>query len=288
METKMSLQDKIKTVSLTKTDRKIADYILDHQDTIGLETVTQLALNIGVSDTSIIRLLRTLGYAGYADFKRKMASQMVRQYRETRENMTPGEKYLRTSDVLTKDDVVSEVMNKALENIKNTFASTDPQLLQAVADCIMRCRRKYIIGFRGASSCSNYMARKMVLLLPNVIGCDRAESAAIEQIVDITPNDCILLYTFPRYSKINFVIMEMAKSKGAKVILITDRITTPLAAKADFVLRASVEGAGITVSYVVPMCLSEAILLLISKNMKKVDKKRLEFLDKFISEHELY
>ena len=52
------LETKIRQLSLTQTDRTIAEYILDNLDTIGLQTSTTLAQNMGVSDTSVIRFIQ--------------------------------------------------------------------------------------------------------------------------------------------------------------------------------------------------------------------------------------
>jgi DNA-binding MurR/RpiR family transcriptional regulator len=106
--------------------------------------------------------------------------------------------------------------------------------------------------------------------------------------VDITAGDCVLLYSFPRYSEINYSILELAKEHGAKVIVITDKITSPLAAYADYLLTASINGLGFTNSYVVPMCLSEAILLLVSKHGGKNKNKRATKIDEYLNKHALY
>ena len=63
-----TLEEKIQKTVLTKTDRKIADYLLDHKDTISFKTVSEVASQIGTSDTSVIRFLRSLGYAGFSEF----------------------------------------------------------------------------------------------------------------------------------------------------------------------------------------------------------------------------
>ena len=65
-----NLISKIQSMNLTKTEKVIADYILDNINNIGLSTVTDISLKLGVSDTSIIRFIRLLGFAGFADFKR--------------------------------------------------------------------------------------------------------------------------------------------------------------------------------------------------------------------------
>ena len=67
-----NLISKIQSMNLTKTEKVIADYILDNINNIGLSTVTDISLKLGVSDTSIIRFIRLLGFAGFADFKNTM------------------------------------------------------------------------------------------------------------------------------------------------------------------------------------------------------------------------
>lgn len=284
----IDIEKRIIEIPLTKTDKVIADYIVEHQDTVGLTTVANMARDIGVSDTSIIRLLRNIGYEGFADFKRDMADRMVQAYKENRDNLSVGEKYLKNRDALNKNDIITEVVEKTITNIRDTFETTDPELLKTAAECLMKAKHRYIVGFRGASSCANYMARKMALLIPRVDAFDRAESIALEHIVDITKEDCLLMYSFPRYSEINTTILKKAKENGAKTILITDKITSPLAVDADYVLTAAVQGAGITVSYVVPLCISEALLLYISKNLSPKDKKRLSELDDLVSRTRQY
>ena len=43
-----TLEDRIQNILLTKTDKKIAEYILEHKDTMGIETVTMMAKNIAL------------------------------------------------------------------------------------------------------------------------------------------------------------------------------------------------------------------------------------------------
>ena len=283
-----TLEDRIQNILLTKTDKKIAEYILEHKDTMGIETVTMMAKNIGTSDTSIIRFLRNLGYKGFSDFKKKMADRMIRQYKESRENMSPGEKYVMSSGLLQSNNVITDVIEKTVDNIHTTFRDLNPAVLQKVADVLIKSERKFIIGFRSSASCSVYMSRKMVNCLPNVFLLDKADSYVLEQLVDLTKNDSVLLYSFSRYSKITYTIIEMAKEVGATVILITDKVTGPLAHMADIVISSKVGGVGVTNSYIVPLCISEILILLISKKMKPKDKGRVKRLDSFITREEMY
>ena len=46
------LKQKIQKLELTKTEKTVADYILDNMDSIPFLTVTDMAQQSGVSDTS--------------------------------------------------------------------------------------------------------------------------------------------------------------------------------------------------------------------------------------------
>ncbi len=283
-----SIEKRIQSTMLTKTDKKIVDYILEHIDTMGVETVTMMAEALHTSDTSIIRLLRKLGYSGFTEFKRQMADRMVRQYRESVENLSTGEKYLKSSHLLKKGNEIADVMEKAIANIQTTFMNLDADDAVEIANCLVKSKRKYIAGFRSTASCSIYMYRKLISFLPNVVSLQYAESEAIEQLTDITKEDCLIMYSFSRYSEITFTLLDMAKEAGAKVILITDKISSPLANKADYVISCAITGAGVTNSYVVPMCISEILVLLVSKKIKAADKKRINKLKEEICINKLY
>ena len=96
------------------------------------------------------------------------------------------------------------------------------------------------------------------------------------------------MYSFPMYSEVNSSLLEIAQERNAKSILITDRVTAPLASKASVVLPASIDGLGITNSYIAPMCLSEIILFTVSGEVDIGNSERAEQIDYYLERHKLY
>lgn len=281
---------KIRTMTLTRTDANIAEYILDHINTIGLQTSTDLAEAIGVSDTSIIRFIRKLGFKGYADFRNEMTNRIAEQYSQSQQaaSLLPGEKYNRTKDLLKKDSLLRDVSNYILDNLEKSFSHLDNETVDQVVNILLNSKRKFIAGFRGTASCAHYMSNRLVLLLPNIISILHADSSAIETLVDIEADDCLFLYSFMRYSEINYKLMDIANKKGAKIILMTDSYTSPLAGKADIVLVSKVTGLGFTNSYVAPLSISELILLAISNCSDSQCAERLGMMDNIIQQGRYY
>ena len=282
------LVHKIQSMTLTRTDAEIAEYILAHLSTIGFQTSTTMAEEIGVSDTSVIRFIRKLGFKGYADFRSEMNARTARQIDRAQPDLNPGEKYLRTLEHLGSDSLISDVSQYTLNNLRKSYAQLDQGTVEQVVDILLRSDRKYIAGFRGTACCAQYMASKLLFLAPHVVPILHADASAVENLLDITDRDCLFLYSFPRYSEIARPLLEIARESGAKVILMTDRRTSPLANKADVVLTAQVDGLGFTNSYVAPLSLSEVILLSVSGRSDVTDSKRFNRSDSVMEREKLY
>lgn len=279
---------KIQSMTLTRTDAEIAEYILAHLSTIGFQTSTTMAEEIGVSDTSVIRFIRKLGFKGYADFRSEMNAQTARQIDRAQPDLTPGEKYLRTLEHLGSGSLISDVSQYTLNNLQKSYAQLDQGTVEQIVDILLSSDRKYIAGFRGTACCAQYMASKLLFLTPHVVPILHADATAVENLLDITERDCLFLYSFPRYSEIARPLMEIARESGAKVILMTDRRTSPLANKADVVVTAQVDGLGFTNSYVAPLSLSEVILLSVSGRRDVTDSKRFNRIDSVMEREKLY
>ena len=275
-------------MTLTRTDRVIAEYLLDNLGTIGLQTSISLAQTVGVSDTSVIRFVRKLGFRGYADFRAEMNERMARQYDRLQMDMSPGEKYAKSRENLKQDSLLRDVGSYTLDNLRQSYARLDNATVDQIVDIILSSRKKYIQAFRGAACCAQYMASKLVLLTTEVVLLTQADATAAERLMDITEEDCLIVYSFPRYSKLNFKLMDLARQRGAKIVLFTDQVISPLANKADVVVTACVKGLGFTNSYVAPLSLSEVILLAISGRKDAGCEKRMAQIDAIMLEEQLY
>ena len=282
------LVKKIQSMSLTRTDAEIADYMLEHFNTIGFQTSTTLAESIGVSDTSVIRFIRKLGFKGYSDFRNEMNARAARQIGQSENGLSPGQKYVRSLEQLNPSHLIHDVSQYTVNNLQRSYSQLDQATVDQVVDILVNSDRKYIAGFRGTACCAQYMASKLLFLTPHVVPILHADATAVESVLDITEKDCLFLYSFPRYSEINRILMDIARESGAKIILMTDRRTCPLANKADVVVVAQVGGLGFTNSYVAPLSLSEVILLAVSGRQDVTRSERFNRIDEVIEREKLY
>ncbi len=75
----MNIKSKMKT--LTGSEKKVANYILNNYMYILDYTVTELAEKAGISDATVVRFCRSVGYKGYQDLKISLAQDMMSPYK---------------------------------------------------------------------------------------------------------------------------------------------------------------------------------------------------------------
>src|SRR5690625_941493 len=64
---------------MSKSQHKIADYILENPHSIPFITGAKLAELTGVSEATVVRFATFLGFSGYNDLQKKLATTMEKQ-----------------------------------------------------------------------------------------------------------------------------------------------------------------------------------------------------------------
>ena len=83
---------------LRRSEKQAADYILNHMKEMPELSIDRLAQYAGVSQPTVLRMLKALGFAGYKDFRYQIVAQ--RMLEETLKNF-PGKTYRKTVETLT-------------------------------------------------------------------------------------------------------------------------------------------------------------------------------------------
>lgn len=71
----VNIQSKMKV--LTGSEKKVAEYVLKNYMRVLDFTVTELAEKAGVSDATVVRFCRSVGYKGYQDMKINLAQDAI-------------------------------------------------------------------------------------------------------------------------------------------------------------------------------------------------------------------
>ena len=236
---------------LTKTEQKIADYIMDQGSDIAFKTLEELANDINVSTTSIIRFARTLEYEGYTQMQQNVQKSLMKK-------VSLPERYEQNYSLLKKDDLLNDLMDAEIEGLKKSAASLDEGSLYKAVEAIGQAETGYILGARTTFGLAHYMTANLSQIRKHVHLVSGTGGMYPEEIVGVKKGDVCLAYMFPRYQKMMSNLLSWLKSKEVLVIVITSEPYDAIRHLGDIFLCCSLQ-AGIMMkdSMVSPMFISD-------------------------------
>ncbi len=259
------LAEKIKSVKLTKTQRKIAEFFVRNQDRIGTLSSMDVAKEIGVSDASIIRFSRAIGYDGFADLKEHIYDSLVKSANHP---VTLTERLSQNKEKYGGSDSAVKFLELTQQNIASVFMNNQTEDFEEVVKMIVNGRRRYIIGLRGCKGIALQFGRLLSFMAEGVHTITDGECTSINMIQDARKEDVLIMFVYSRFYIIDEQYLMMAKNRGAKICLITNDITGPLNAYADKILVVDTANLSFFHSTIALDMAAEFLLNLISDRME--------------------
>ena len=209
---------------LTATERKVADYVLANPEQVKFMSITQLADECGTADATISRFCRSLKLKGFNAFKIELARHTTAAPRN------------QPHDADTLLGRSREVGRLATDAIAQTLDLVEPEKIEQAVELIEKASRVICIGSGG----SVIMATTFAHLFSNVTGKFQAISDSHMQmsaVATMGKDDIIFLFSYSGATNAGLQLLELAKSRGVRTILITRFSKSPAASLADVVLR---------------------------------------------------
>ena len=276
------LRETIHNANLTKTQKVIAKFILDNSADACFMTSTEIALKLGVSESSVISFSRSLGYSGFMDFQKALRKDYQGKVLSISSNITvPSQRIAKRAKLENSSDYINRHFKNAVKNLENVFAQNSIQTFEEAADIIISSKRKYIAASRGNTCLSDYFLLYLKQMVPHVVMTNTNSISPVDHMCNISKEDCLIIFSFPRYSSMDKITAEMAHDAGASIIVITDKPSALLSQYATVLLTVSVDSNAFFNSLVGPQFVAEALLETISHKVKGIEK-RLKKIDQYL------
>lgn len=272
MEHRYELIDRMSAMTrLSKGQRRICDYILEHYDKAAFMTAARLGEATGVSESTIVRFAIAMGYEGYPQLQQGI-QEMVRN------RLTSVQRMEISSDM---DDrrLVGAILKSDMNNIREMNENIDLETFTRVKETLLGARRIYVIGLRGASPLAQFFGYYLKYIFDNVQLITQGGSEVREQLARVQEGDVIFGMSFPRYSNRTIESMRFAKSLHATTISVTDSMSSPLCQLSDLCLIAHSNMASFVDSMVAPLSLLNALIVALSLEKKEEVSQYFEKLE---------
>lgn len=193
------------------SEKKVAEVILKDPTRFNGVGLAELARFAGVSQPTVIRFSRKLGFDGFADFKVAFAASNA---------VAPTAIH---QDILPTDDpqtIIGKVASSAILAIAAARDGLDPATIAKAADLISNARRVECFGNGAALSVAVEAQNKIYRLgIPCAVTSDVFTQTILAR--SMGPGDVILLISFSGAAVSHLEIGRLAKQAGCTLIAIT-------------------------------------------------------------------
>jgi len=209
---------------LTAAERKVADYVLAQHAQVQFMSITQLADECGTAEATISRFCRTLKLKGFNAFKIELAR-----------HRTPAAAQTTAPATDTPEGRCQEIGRLATDAVHQTIELVQPQQVALAVELIEQAPRVMCIGSGGsmilASECA-HMFSTVTGKFYSVSDSHMQMSAA----ATLEKGSIVLLFSYSGATTNGLQVLEVAKQRGIKTILVTRFPKSPAAKLADIVL----------------------------------------------------
>ncbi|MBO0452270.1 MurR/RpiR family transcriptional regulator [Candidatus Enterococcus murrayae] len=275
----MLLIDKLRLQKdLTNTEKRIADYILQHLTTIPAINVAELAKNTYTSHSSVIRLAQKMGYDGFRDF-RVAVSEIAHSELYRSEPVDANFPFMPQDS--TKE-IAKKIADLTINTVQRTYAQLEDQILDDTVNLLAKAERIFLFAQGDSQIRARSFQNKLVKINRFLIIADEYADEDWNA-ASLTSNDCAIFITYrarvPQYER----MMKHFLNENIPAVLLTGNSQSnliPLAAQAivftqeemDF-LKVSTFSSQVAFEYILDTLFSLLYAKEFQKNLSAFKKK---------------
>ena len=242
----------------SKSQKLIANFILQHYEKAAYMTALKLGSAVGVSESTVVRFAIELGFEGYPQLQRSLQSHI-------KNKLTSLQRMDVTRNRIGGDDPLTGVLNQDIEKIRRTLETVNRESFDNAVATIIAARRIYIQGAMSSGLLASFMHYYLRLIFDKVTLVGAVGTAELyQQMIHIGEGDLLIAMSFPRYAKSTIEACRFAHEMGSQIIAITDSESSPLTEFADTSLFAASDMVSFVDSLVAPMSLINALIATVS------------------------
>ena len=262
------------------SERMIAEFVLQNPERVVQMSISELARDVEVGESTVMRFCRAIDYKGYQEFKLRLAQDLVEPVEYIHEK-------IKFSDSIAQ--LAQKTFQTTRSAVENTQKALDPEMVEVAANTLTGARRIdiYGAGYSYLTALDAKLKFTRLGLLADAYGDAHLQAMAA---ATLTRRDVAIGISHSGSTKDVTDALSLARKSGATTLAITNFSPSPLTKVSDVVLlTASPEsplGGEVLTSRIAQLCvidvlsvavavaLGEGSLDLIKKTSEAVKKKR--------------
>lgn len=267
---------------LTKSERKIADYLQRNFEEAAFFSAAELAERLNLSEATIVRFAQSIGFSGFPELRQCLQE----LFKEKVTHATRLRKKL--AELSPETHVLEQVMAMEMEYLTDALRTASREAFDEAVRLICGAKRLFVYGLSGSATLAELLEHRLRRFGMEVVPLTQSGREVCEKLLMLTDEDVFFALLFFNLSEVMVSTLDYAKHCGCQVILLTDTLGPHLRDKVDVLLEARRGPVMAFHSLIVPMAIIQALIIAVAvadeeKSMATLDRlddirERLDFM----------
>ncbi|SOZ36457.1 MurR/RpiR family transcriptional regulator [Cupriavidus neocaledonicus] len=222
---------------LSPSERRLAEFALDFPGDLAGYTASELAGLAHVSNATVTRFVRRMGYASYDDARKHV-----------RAEKSAGSPLLLAGAESTAGAAdtgsLGAHLRQSVANLGATYRRLSEAQLREIAEAILGARKVWIVGFRSSQPLAMYLRWQLLQIVPSAQSVPGAGETMGEHLAGMTEDDVVIVLALRRRVRELPSVVAQAAKACPRLLYITEQGATARV-PARWVLRCDVQGPGV-------------------------------------------
>ncbi|MGN7310980.1 MurR/RpiR family transcriptional regulator [Alkalicoccobacillus gibsonii] len=255
-------------VTLTKNQQRVANYLTKNGERIAFLTEQEIADACLVSSATVSRFWGAIGYKNFKAFKRSLHLEHV---------STPVNKTENTFQKYGQHPFLP-MLNSHIHNLETTLTRLSEADFRASTNMLVHASRIHVYGNGAAQFLVDLVGFRLQRFDCDVSCMAPSGHEIFENLIHFHSEDVVVVFGFLNYSPELQVIFDLCQKQQVPIILITDRLISPMREKATAVLYSERGENNEFHSLVATLAIVEALILEVGRGKGEVALAKLKQL----------
>lgn len=215
--------------TLTGKGKIINSFVLEHPRKVVFMTIKELSRATGVSEATVVRFVRTLGFAGYNDF--------LHDLRDVVDTDSPMLERMHLSAPETDmGSRLQTVVGEGIQNLQHFYKQVDISVLEKVVDHIEHSQDVFVIGSRLSYMPAYNLGWILTKIRRGVHILKGSDSTSFDWLANAQDNSLVIIFSTTRYPNELIRLGRTVKRLDQTLIVFADSSLCPILSFADLSL----------------------------------------------------
>ncbi|MFD1861300.1 MurR/RpiR family transcriptional regulator [Planococcus chinensis] len=207
-------------------EKKIADFVLNDPKNIIHLTISQIADELGLAESTIFRFCQRIGFKGFQAFKISLAAEVVTPLKDIHEQIEEGD---------SVGSVTEKVFRSNIKTLEDTLQIADANAMEGATQAVLKARKTEFFGNGGSAMIAMDGYHKFIRLGLSV-SMNLDSHMQLMAASQLQAEDVAIVISHSGSTTDVLDVLRILKDKGVTIICVTNFAKSPLSKDADIAL----------------------------------------------------